>query len=801
MMSRELRQALRSLGRTPTYAAVCVITFALVVGAAAGIFGAVDAVLLRSLPYGDPGSLVFLGERAAESTGPGQVSSYYTLNAVAESGRTLEDVAVFNIWQTTLTGSGEPARLAGAVASWNYFRTLRRTPAIGRDFEPGEGAGGRPLVVMISDRLWRQRFAADPGILGRALQLDGIAHQVIGVMPRDFRSPDDFIFGANPADIWRPVEFAPGRPTSVSLRAVARVKPGVTEVQVASELEQVRQRIGQQYAEWAAGRRIVAIPLQAQVTAQVRPVLLLLGATALLVLLVGCANLANLVLARGLGRAREVEVRVALGAGLSGAVRPLLVEVAILAAIGATAGVLLASAALDLLVRTAPAALPRLEAIGVDARVIAAAFAFALGVAGLACTVPLLRLRPRADGASTLLSGMRGGSAGRGHHRAQFAFAVAQMAFALAVLSGAVQLGRSLLHLIAVDPGYRAAGVYATQLDLPAARYADESALVRFTDRITAQLGASPAIASAGLVTSLPQQGLNNFSTGTPVRGRPQTEAQPWAHFRGIDAGYFQTMDIPLLRGRSLEAADFTAQRLVTVVNEEYARRFFPAGDVLGQHLEVFGSEVEVVGVVGSVKYGWPGEELVPEMYVPWGGAIGTFFLVVRASGDEAAAIAALRNTVHDADALLPVDPVLDARQMLADATAEQRFALLLLAVLAGIAVTLAVVGLYGVVAYAVSDRRREFGIRLAVGAVAQDVVALVMRRGAAIATVGALLGVLLASNGSALIRNQLFGVQASDPLTFIACTLLLVALALFACWRPARQAARVDPVVTLRGD
>jgi predicted permease len=777
---------------------VCLATFALVVGAAAGIFGAANAILLDPLPYPDSRTVLFIGEGSAENPEDAGVTSALVLNTLAENAQTIEDVATFNILQAVLTDAGEPVQYAGAAVTWNYFQALRRTAAMGRTFEPGDGQEGGPGRVVISDALWRQRFNADPAIIGRSITLSGFPHEVIGVMPADFRSPDDYIFGGRPADIWRATTFTGIQPGSRYLRGVARMKAGATPAQVAAELDALRVRIGEQFAEWAQASRIRSLPLQDHVTRGVRPVLLLLLATALLVLLIGCANLANMVLARGLGRVREVGVRVALGASPSAAVRPMIAEILVLGFFGALAGLLLATVVLDVLVRAAPRDLPRLDSVTIDFRVVLAAFILSLGVAGLASLFPLIRLRPRRDGASALAGRMRGGTAGRGQHRAQTAFAGAQMALALAVLAGAALLARSFLQLTRVDPGYNADRLFATQLDLPSTRYADAAARLRFTEQLTTALQAAPDAEAGSFVSTLPQHGLNNFSMGTPVLGRPENAEPAWAHYRSVGPRYFETMGIPLMRGRAFDASEFSGTSRVALVNEEYSRRFFPEGSALGQFFVVGDDTLQIAGIVGNVKYGWLGDAALPELYVPFRGETATLFLVSRARSDEEPLVRAMRGTVHGIDPLLPVN-ILSAERLLSDSSAQQRFALLLLSTLAAIAVALAGVGLYGMMSWVVSERIREFAIRVALGLPSPDVIALVLRRGAAIALAGAAGGLFLAINGSRLVEGLLYGVSARDPLTLALAVIVLTALALFASWWPARRAAQVEPAAALR--
>ncbi len=651
--------------------------------------------------------------------------------------------------------------------------------------------------MVISDRLWRQRLGADPGMVGRNILLSGTPYEVIGVMPADFRSPNDYVFGSRTPDIWTARPITGTNPGSRSFRAVARLRPGVSVAQANAELDALRQRIGEQFPDWAKASRIVALPLQAQVTGEVRPVLVLLAVTAALVLLIGCANLANLVLVRGLTRAREMEVRAAMGAGTIGALRPLVLEVFVLGLVGAMAGLALAAAGLGLVVSVAPAGLPRLDGIALDARMVLAAFAFALTIAALAGVVPALRLAPSRRGAGGLAGSTRGASQTRSQQRAQAAFAVAQLALSLAVLSGAALLLRSFLRLSAVDPGFRADGVYATQIDLPATRYPDGAAQRRFIAAVTEGLMATPGITGAGFVSSLPQHGLNNFSTGTPISGRPDDAQNAFAFVRAISIGYLDAMGITVRRGRGPQPGDWIGDSMqVAFVNDEYARRFFATGNVLGQHVNLMGNDVEIAGVVSNTKYSALSEDWQPEIYAPT--AFSTMFLVARSSGGAAAGSAAIRRVVHDVDALLPLD-ILAERQLLDASSAESRFALLLLGLLAAIGTVLSGVGLYGVVSCAVSERRREFGIRMAVGATESAVVAVVLRRGLLIALTGTALGLGLALSQASLLRGMLFGISPRDPLALISSAALLSAIALLASWRPARRAARMDPAATLR--
>jgi predicted permease len=491
-----------------------------------------------------------------------------------------------------------------------------------------------------------------------------------------------------------------------------------------------------------------------------------------------------------------VGVRAALGAGRTAAVRPLFLEVVVLGLLGDLAGVLLAMFGLEVLVKTAPAQLPRLDAIGIDIRVVLAAFVLALAVAGLASLFPILRLRPNRDDAGILAGRLRGGTAGRGHHRAQAVFAVAQMALALAVLTGATLLARSFYQLTRIHPGYQPERLFGAQIDLPQSRYADGNALVRFTQQVTATLQASPDVEAVSFVTSLPQHGLNNFSISSRVTGRPADAEPVSAHYRGVAPRYFETAGIPLLQGRLFESGDHSMAPRAAIINEEFSRRFFPNGTALNQLVE---DSVQIVGIVGSVKYGWPGADPLPEIYVPYYGEASTVFLVARAR-TEAGATAAMRSAVHAADPLIPVD-VLSSEQLLMNSTAEQRFALLLVCVLAAIAVALAAVGLYGVISYAVSERTREFAIRVALGLPAPEIVGLVLRRGARIAIAGSAVGLLLAINGSRLLQDLLFEVSPRDPIMLAAAVLVLVLLALFATWWPARRASWVDPAMALRNE
>ncbi len=804
-LGQDARLAGRALRREPAFALVAVVTLALGIGATTAIFSVVEAVLLRPLPFPEGDRIVLVGEvgpKAAPGERAGTVS-FPNFDDWRRGARSLEAMALFNEWSPSLTGAGEPARLRGALVTAGVFDALRVAPALGRPILPADNVPGAAPVAVLSDAFWRRRFGADPSVVGRALTTNGVPRTVVGVLPAGLRPP-----GALDAELWGNNYFDSTDTRGARyLSAIARLAPGATLEGARAELRAIAARLSAAYPENDAGWSAAVTPLREAVAGDARrPLLLLLGASGL-VLLVACANLSNLLIARGLARGREFALRAALGAGRWRVLRQVLVESTALALCGAAAGLALAALGVRAALRLAPEAV-RAQPVSVDPAVLGFALAVTVVTGVLAGLAPAWRAA-RADPQAALKGGGRGTTDGAGL-RARDALAVTQLALALALLAGAGLLVKSLVRLQRVDPGVRAEGVLALSLNLPTAKY-PRDALPRTVERLVAAASAVPGVRSAAVTSILPfAAGWDRV--GVDVYGRPRGHENGGAVMLEADRyivtpAYFRTLGIPLRAGRLLAAADDGGGRspLVVLVDEVFARRLAPNGSPIGLRVSTGDGEWRtVVGVVGHVRhYGLEvpsgGQIYLPQAQVPW----RWLGLVVRADPRVAPASLApgLRAAVRALDPDQPVFGVTTLDAMLAELGAPRRFVLVLLGAFAGVALLLAGVGLYGVVAYGVARRARELGVRVTLGATPAAIRRAVVGRGVRLALAGAALGTLGALAGGRLLVGALFGVRPADPGVLAGVAALLVAAAALASWVPARRATRVDPAVVLRGE
>ncbi|HET9982737.1 MAG TPA: ABC transporter permease [Longimicrobiales bacterium] len=800
---RDVRLAARLLVRAPGFTVVAVLTLALGIGANTAIFSVVRPILFESLPYPGAERIVMVWERGLD--GEKTNTGFATYADVARESRSFEAVAAVRDWLPTVTGRGEPERLDGQRVSWTYFRVLGVAPALGRGFDAAEDAPGAERVVVLSHGLWRSRFGGDAGIVGRKVTLDGSPWTVVGVMPAGFENLLD-----PKARLWAPLRYdaslAWACRTCRHLRAVGRLRQGVAVGAAAREMDALSARVVSEHpTEYPrAGFRLV--PLREEVAGGVRPVLLaVLGAVAL-VLLLACANVMNLLLARAAQREAEFSIRTALGASRGRLVRQLLAESLLLALVGGAASMAVAVPGVRALVAISPAGLPRLDAIRVDAR--AAGFAFALTtlVGVLFGLLPALvagrgELNERIQRGTRRIAGTS--------RRLRGALVVAEVALALVLLVGAGLLLKSVSRLLAVSPGFDAHGLLTVQVQTSGPRFADDTATHAFFDRVLEGVRAVPGVESAALTSQLPlSDDFDQYGVHSESWSRANPEQDPSAHRYAVSDGYLQTMGIPLVRGRALTARDRADAPPVVLINESFARRGWPGEDPIGQRVRM-GSATEgawrtIVGIVGDVRQVSLAAEQPDAIYVPeaqWPFADGALTLVVRTRGDAAALLPALRRAVHAVDKDQPITRVATMERLVADSAAQRRFALLLFGAFAAVAVALAGAGLYGVLAGGVVERMREIGVRAALGASRAEIVAMVVRRGLALTTVGLVLGLAAALAATRLLDGLLFGVSASDPLTYAGVAGVLVLAALVACWVPASRAARVDPASTLRAE
>jgi len=792
----DIRYALRTLARSPGFTLAAVVTLALGIGANTAVFSVVEGVLLRSLPFPHANRLVDIKtvpERYRNGARWGGTSELTWYETWRTAPGVFDDLSAYIGDQPILIGPWEAARVESWSVMANFFPMLGARPLLGRVFLPGEDRPGTARVAVLSHRLWAARYGSDTTVLGRTLTLDTMEYVVVGVMPAGFRYPAG-------ADVWLPLgSYLSGPDSRERARRqgywyVGRLRSHVTLTQAQATLDVVSRR------SWASepgetGRLPFVVGLHDYLVGETRtPLLLMLGAVSL-VLLVACANVANLLLARATARGHELAVRIALGAGTRRLIRQVLTESLLVAAFGGGLGVLLALWSVPALVGLAGAELPRVAEIGVNLRVLAAAITMSILVGVAAGLVPALQTARRAP--SDALKSRSPNAGGDGwRHRSSDAFIVSQVALTMVLLSGAGLLARSFAHLVRLDPGFEPAHLLAAELQLPGTRYALPQARIAYVQQALERVRALPGVSAVTASSGMPLAGYAVGSVSLP--GRPDEDSRLWAWISGVTDDYFRVLGIPLKRGRVFGAGTTDA---TVVIDEAAARAYFPGEDALGREIKFYGARTRtIIGVVGDTRQQNLQAPAPPHIYQPLASDAAAFIkLIARTAGDPSVSAEAMRDALREIDAGVPLERVAPVSELLSDARARHRFYALLVLVFAATALALAATGVYGIVAYAVTRRTQEIGVRVALGAGRRAVVRLIVSRGMMLTLGGIVLGGAGAFGVTGLLRDLLFEVGPRDPVTLAAVALLLLAATLLASWLPARRATRVDPMVALR--
>ena len=798
---QDIRYGLRQLRTRPGFTIAVVLTLALGIGANTAVFSVVNAVLLKPLTYQKPDQLALVWERNTKRGADFNVvnpRNYLDWQARASS---FSSLAALGWSQLTFTGD-VPESVQGRKVTPNFFQVLGVAPQIGRVFAEAEGRPGGAPVIVLSDGFWRRRFGADPGILGRSVPVAGGTVQVIGVMPASFRPMP---WGAE--EYWEPLGLDAADPghNGRFLMVVGRLRPGVSLAQAQSEMEAISGGLAQQYPDFNTNWSTHVVSLTEQVVGGSRRALWILFGAVSMVLLIACANVGNLLLARAARRGRELAVRAALGASNARLARQWVVESLLLSILGGAGGLLVAGWGIDLLVAAKPAGVPRIADISLDARVFLVTAAVSLLV-GLGFGL-FTALRERGSIETALRTDSGRATAGGAATRLRNGLVVAQVSFAFVLLLGAGLLVRSLANLASVNPGFDPTDVLGVSLVLPDRTYPTTARQASFYEGLVAQVRSMPGVEGTGVISFPPLIGPNSATSFTIV-GRPAPAAgeSPVADIRVADSGYFGAMRIPLLQGRLLSHADGGTSSPVVVINQTMARLYWPGRSPLGERIQVSWwdpkAQPTIVGVVGDVHVRTLDSDLRPMIYYPLAQSpSGSMTLVARRGGDPAPLVTAVDATIHRLDPALPVTGVATMSSLMAQSMSDRRYPMLLLAVFAGLAVLLSAVGIYGVLAYTVAQRVREIGVRMALGARGADVLRLIIAGGLRPTLLGVAIGAVGGALGARALGSLLYGVAPADPLTFIGVAVLFVTIAFVAMYLPAARATRVDPLVTLRSE
>ena len=798
---QDARYGVRMLARNRSFAVVAILTLALGIGANTAIFSVVDTVLLRPLPFKDPSRLVWATERFSATHGAATVISP-DFTGWKDRNQVFQQIGAFGGGEgANLTGVGEPTRVSVANVTTGLFPMLGVRPIAGRTFLPAEGKQGQNHVALLNEALWRGRFGADLHALGKTIRLDDVAHTVVGIMPANSRYPG--------ADIWTPLAldadvFSPHSPRWNILTVIARLKPGVNIGRAQSDLQLITQQMDREYppqaAPFRAHERVEVIPLHALLVQNVRSLLLILLGVVGFVLLIACANVANLLLSRGVLREKEMAVRAALGARRLRLIRQLLTESSLLAAAGGVLGLLAGLWGTKILAQLIPSDLS--PDIHLDLRVLVFSAAVALLAVLVFGLVPAF-VASRTDVSEALKEGGLQADAGPAAHRLRVLMAAGEIALSLILLAGAGLLARSFLRLTEVELGFDPHGLLIATVDRPLTMAFDSQRHATFFHDALERIRSLHGVEDVALTTHSPLGHFNNATLMLRIRGADNFRPPQPISISAISPDYFRVMRIRLLKGRAFAEGDAPGAQSVAIMNESLARMVFKAGDPLGQHIS-FGPPPapwsEVVGVVADTRDSALEQEPVPEIYVPYLQQPSfSMSFVLRTTDSPQALVRPVREAIEGIDMNQPLSEAMTLDEVIASSMAPRRFQMLLLGLFALLALFLAAVGIYGVVSYSCSQRVHEFGIRIALGAERRDLLRIVIRQGAKLAVMGVCIGIGGALVVTRFLSSMLYGVKPTDPLTLVGVSLILTAVALLASYIPARRATEVDPMVALR--
>lgn len=814
-LSQDLRYGFRVMRKSPGFVIIAVLALALGTGTNTAIFSLVNALLLRPINYENPDRLTMVWEKSVKR-GFGQVpTSVPNFADLKTNNQTFEDLGAFTDSSFNLTGAAEPEKVMGVKVSATLLSLLGRPPLKGRLFLAGEDQPQASHVLILSHHLWQRSFGSNPNLVGQTVALNGESYTVVGIMPPDFRFPPAFSatvassqYTTPDADLWVPltIEAVPPPREARFLYMVGRLKPGVSATAAQAEMNVIASRLQKEYPAADADMEVDVIPLREQVTGDIRPALLVLFGAVGCVLLIACANVANLLLAKASGRQKEVAIRIALGATRLRIIQQLLTESLLLSVIGGLLGSIIGILAVRYLIAFTPANVPKPDNIGIDAPVLLFTLFLAVFTSFIFGLVPAIQAS-KSDLNETLKEGGRGNSGSAKQNRVRSLLVVVEVALALVLLIGAGLMIKSFVRLQNVNPGFNPENLITLELQLPEKKYGEKEQQAALQQQLVQRLVDIPGVQSAAAVNNLPFSGteLNNSVT---IEGRPpvvNANERPRAFFRDISPNYFQAMGIPMRQGRPFADSDKKDAPAVVIINEAAARRFFPNEDPLGKRFKRGRAESQfpwlmVVGIVGGVSHTTLGLPSQPEVYLPFQQSPDAIItLVARTKSDPRGLAATVRREVSNVDKDLPVSNLKFMDEIVAGTVSQPRVYALLLGIFAILALVLAAIGIYGVISYSVTQRTHEIGIRMALGAQTRDVLALVIKQGMALALVGVFFGLLASLALTRVLSSQLYGISSTDPVTFTGISLLLMLVAIIACYIPALRATRLSPMIAVR--